>query len=464
MLRLPPVARLIEEYGHNELTAAVRNVLDRARAAIRRGEAVLQEPHQLALAVREALFEALRPRLRRVINATGIVLHTGLGRAPLAREALDAVVEVAGGYCNLELDLTSGERGDRHEHVRDLLVELTGAENALVVNNNAAATFLALNSLGAGREVIVSRGELVEIGGSYRMPDIMAAAGCRMVEVGTTNRTHLYDYERAIGDQTAALIRVHTSNYRVQGFVTRPELQELATLAREAEKRTGAPVAMIDDLGSGWLDRSYAGPGAGLPAWDEPTVRESVSAGVDLTMFSGDKLLGGPQAGILVGSSAILARLRKNPLMRALRPDKLTMAALEATLRLYRDPSRLIDRLPTLRMLYADIASLDEVAQRLTSAIAAALPNSQVRFEADESYAGGGTLPTLALPTRVVIVAQPGVDAPALLSALRQRETPIIARIRQDTAVFDCRTIRDDEIPDIANALADAVREARGRS
>jgi L-seryl-tRNA(Ser) seleniumtransferase len=392
------------------------------------------------------------------VNATGIVLHTGLGRAPLAAEAVEAVTAVAAGYCNLELDLASGERGDRHAHVRELLRELTGAEDALVVNNNAAATFLALHALAAGREVIVSRGELVEIGGSYRMPDIMAAAGCRMVEVGTTNRTRIGDYRAALRPETAVLLRVHTSNYRICGFTESAGLAELAALAAG---RPEPPLYAVDDLGSGLLDYEFQ---AALPAamrlrWDEPTVRESVRAGAALTLFSGDKLLGGPQAGVIVGRSELIARLRRSPLNRALRPDKLTLAALEATLRLQRDPAALVRRLPVLRLLSAPADELARRAARLAEALEQLGAGLEVQAAADQSYAGGGSLPTLAFPTHVVRVRAAAVASAALAAGLRGRDVPVIARVQDERLVLDCRTIADEEVELVAAGVREVLRE-----
>ncbi len=461
LLRQPVVANLQAEFPRTEIVRAVRLVLEASREAIAAGGSAATELPELALAIRQVLYERQRPSLRRVINATGIVLHTGLGRAPLAEEALEAVTEAAVGYCNLEVDLATGERGDRHHHLRELLRELTGAEDGLVVNNNAAATWLVLQTLTAGREVIVSRGELVEIGGSYRMPDIMAAAGCRLVEVGTTNRTRIADYERAIGEQTAALLHVHTSNYRIQGFVESPRLEALVALAGGR-----AGLLVIHDLGSGLLcdpRRLERGDALELPAWDEPLVPDSVSAGADLTLFSGDKLLGGPQAGVIIGRHAWIEKLRRNPLTRALRPDKLTLAALEATLRLYRDPETALRRVPVLRMLVTDAAQLEAEARRLELALRPVVAGGAVACEADRSYAGGGSLPTVALPTWVLRVTHERIAAGELAAALRLREVPIICRIRDGAVVLDVRTIRREDEELLVAGMADTVRELLDR-
>ncbi len=451
VLRQPTIAALTGDYPRDELVNVVRQVVDARRLALRAGRCVSVDVRDLARDIRQALYERAQPRLRKVINATGVVLHTNLGRAPLAEEALDAVVAVGRGYCNLELDLASGRRGDRHEHVRDLLRELTGAEDALVVNNCAAATYLTLNTLADGGEVVVSRGQLVEIGGSYRLPDIMQAARCRLVEVGATNRTRIGDYAHAITSGTRVLLRVHTSNYRVIGFTHSPTLDELVALGRER----GVPV--VDDLGSGLLrDDLLTVSGA-----DEPTVCDSIAAGADLALFSGDKLLGGPQAGIIVGSGELVTRLRKNPLARAVRPDKLTLAALEATLRLYRDPGSVGTRVPTLRLLQRDPGEISAAAERLAEVLKSCLPECTVEVQPDSSETGGGSLPTTPLPTHVVAVATPEVEPDAIASGLRAGDTPVICRISDRRIVLDLRTVEDADVDTLAAALAEAVRELR---
>ncbi|MFQ5806305.1 MAG: L-seryl-tRNA(Sec) selenium transferase [Phycisphaerae bacterium] len=468
LLNQPAIATLLDEFARAELVHCIRAVLDDRREALRAGSSPALDVPALALDIRQKLYERTRPNLRRVINAAGIVLHTGLGRAPLAEEALEAITDVAAGYCNLELNLATGRRGDRHEHLRDLLRELTGAEDALVVNNNAAGTYLTLNTLAAGRPVVISRGQLVEIGGSYRMPDIMAAAGCKMVEVGTTNRTRIADYERAINEETSVLLRVHTSNYRIRGFVASPALEALVALAHKYPRQS---IAVVDDLGSGLLDRpsaSAAEPnednleasGARFAAdWDEPTVRESVAAGADLTLFSGDKLLGGPQAGVIVGRTELIARLRENPLARTFRPDKMTLAGLEATLRLYRDPQALLRRLPVFRMLGTATDHLENLANRLAQRIARQVPAAEVNCAPDESFAGGGTLPTIPFPTWVVRLRHVALDSGRVAAALRQRDVPIVCRVHDEALVFDCRTLSEGDVDEIPAALAETLRE-----
>lgn len=487
VLQHATISALLDEFPRGELLAAVREALDRQRQSILAGRGDPPDIRDLAMQVRESLHRRAQPRLRRVINATGVVLHTGLGRAPLAPEAIEALADVAAGYCNLELDLESGQRGDRHEHVRGLLCELSGAQDALVVNNNAAATYLALHALAAGREAIVSRGQLVEIGGSYRMPDVMAAAGCRMVEVGTTNRTRIDDYRAAITPATALLVRVHTSNYRIVGFSETPSLAELVELAR----RPGGGIEVVDDLGSGLLseldpnnaltdcapprfrvacdgsDAAELPAGAEptlneLPAWDEPSVAASVAAGAGLSLFSGDKLLGGPQAGVIVGRRELIARLRAAPIMRALRPDKLTLAALEATLRLYRDPDSVCRRVPVLRMLMEPAAAIRVRAERLAAGLKSAVANTAIDVRRDVSLAGGGSLPTVRFDTWVVAVRHESLPCDELAAALRRLDTPVIVRVHDGALIFDCRTLAADDDQAVATALADVVRDLLG--
>ena len=480
LLNQPAIASLQDDYPRSELVYAVRTILDQRRAALRTGQSVAIDVATLALEIRQSLYQRARPNLRTVINATGIVLHTGLGRAPLAPEAVAAIAEVAAGYCNLELNLETGRRGNRHEHLRDLLREVCGAEDALVVNNNAAATYLALNTLAAGREVVISRGQLVEIGGSYRLPDIMAAANCRMVEVGTTNRTRIGDYERALSDQTSVLLRVHPSNYRIQGFTESVPLAELVDLGRRHN------LLVVDDLGSGLItkDLPWPAPSVAEPSstdasavqsdppreesptspdtWDEPSVRESVVAGADLTLFSGDKLLGGPQAGIIVGRADLIAGLRKNPLARTFRPGKLTLAGLEATVRLYRDPANVVRHIPTYRLLARSQSELEQAATQLAERIAVAVPEAEVFTEPDYSEAGGGSLPVRPFPTCVVVVRPTALLPEAVAEGLRRRDLPIICRVREGALVFDPRTLEADDAEQIPPALAEVIRESTG--
>jgi L-seryl-tRNA(Ser) seleniumtransferase len=389
-------------------------------------------------------------RLRRVINATGIILHTNLGRAPLCREAIERVVEVARGYSNLEYDLAKGERGLRYDHIRGLLCALTGAEDALVVNNNAAAVLLVLNTLAQGREAIVSRGELVEIGGEFRIPDVMEKSGARLKEVGTTNRTRTADYEKAAGPETALILKVHTSNFRIVGFTEEADLAALVVLGQ----RLGLPV--VEDLGSGCLvelDRH------GLER--EPTVRDSLAAGADVVTFSGDKLLGGPQAGIILGKKVFLERIRANPLNRALRIDKLTLAALEATLVKYLRPAAALADIRVLTALTEPLAEVKKRARRLAALLRRSLPEGVgLSLLAGASLAGGGSLPTREIPTLLIAVEAPPLSAAALEGRLRQGSTPLIVRVADDKVLLDVRTIAPEEFGDIRAALGGAVKTA----
>jgi L-seryl-tRNA(Ser) seleniumtransferase len=386
-----------------------------------------------------------------VINATGVVLHTNLGRAPLACEAV-AAMDRATGYCNLEYDLERGTRGHRHDLVEDLLRQVTGAEAGVVVNNNAAAVLLALAALARGREVVVSRGELVEIGGSFRVPEIMAQSGCTLREVGTTNKTHLADYERAIGPETALLMRVHTSNYRILGFTAAVATDELVALG----SRHGLPV--LEDLGSGCL--VDLGP---LGLEREPTVQEVVAAGVDLVTFSGDKLLGGPQAGLLVGRREAVAACARHPLMRALRPGKATLAGLEATLALYRDPGAAPRRVPVLAMLAQDPRELRARAESMAAGLRSALAEgARIEVKQENSQVGGGSLPLQKLPTWVVVVRREGGGVSRLEAALRRYRPPVIARIQEDALLLDPRTLRPGEEETVVAALTSAFSQEGG--
>lgn len=444
VLRRPEVAALLEVHPRGAVVEAVRAVLGRLREALLSGGAVDAGPeaivHQVAAAV--------VPKLRRVINATGVVLHTNLGRAVLCDRALQAVAQAAGGYSNLEFDLETGKRGERYSLVEELLRRLTGAEAALVVNNNAAAVLLALSTQAAGREVIVSRGQLVEIGGSFRIPDVMRQSGALLVEVGTTNKTHLRDYRAAINERTALLLHVHMSNYRIVGFTHEVPVPELVELGRTH----GVPV--MSDLGSGSLvDLTRFG----LPY--EPTVQETVAAGTDVVTFSGDKLLGGPQAGIIVGRKEHIERMKQNPLTRAVRIDKLTLAALEATLREYLDPEAALERVPTLRMLVQPLEELRAGAESLAAELSQAL-GSAVRVWVEEGVAqvGGGAMPTAAPATTLVCVEIPQLGEAELLQRLRLAEPPVIARAEKGVLVLDLRTVDPAEFPLVTSAFCTAVR------
>jgi L-seryl-tRNA(Ser) seleniumtransferase len=452
VLRSATAEALIARYGRTLVVEAVRGALTARRAAGETGPAaaILDD-------CEAALDRLMRPSQRRVFNLSGTVLHTNLGRAPLPEEAIAAAAAAMRDPSTLEYDLASGRRGERDDHVASWLVRLTGAGAALAVNNNAGALVLALNTLALGRETIVSRGELIEIGGSFRLPEIMARAGTRLIEVGTTNRTHLADYATAIGPDTGLILKAHTSNYAISGFTAAVSAGRLAVLARER----GIP--FVEDLGSGSLiDLS----GFGLPR--EPTVAEAVGEGADLVTFSGDKLLGGPQAGLLVGRADLVRRLAGNPLKRALRLDKIRLAALEAVLKLYADPHRLAERLPTLRLLTRPTDAIEAAARRLLPAVAAALAGiAEVRIVDTRSQIGSGALPVSLLPSAALAIsplgpARPGAAVEGLARAFRNLPVPVIGRIEKGALVLDLRCL-DDETGFLAqlNSLAAALPEVR---
>jgi len=432
------------------LRRAVQSVLDRKREEILKGGK--KKPDSRQVMEREILEEAgdlRRGNLRPVINASGVILHTNLGRAPMAREALQAIREVATGYSNLEMNLADGQRGMRYEHVEDLLCELTGAEAALVVNNNAAAVFLALRVLAREKEVVVSRGELVEIGGSFRIPEILEESGATLVEVGTTNRVHLRDYEKAIGSSTGLLLKVHPSNYHVIGFHKEVSLKELVALG----KRRTLPV--MQDLGSGCMLEP-----SDLGIQGEPTVAETVKTGADLVTFSGDKLLGGPQAGILLGPGQVLKTLQKHPLNRALRIDKLTLAAMEATLLLYRDRVLAREKIPVLNMLTLSRKTLQGRAQRLAKALKEGVPHGfTVRIRPSVCMAGGGSLPLESIPGVAVHVRCKTIPPQEILLKIRHSPFPVIARIEKDEVILDVRTLQPGDVSRIGRTFHHAFQE-----
>ena len=421
---LPSVDELARDVDDPLAIDAARAVLARARAEIQAG----LDPGDLTTRLRDELTQIRTPSLRNVINATGVIVHTNLGRAPLPEAALAQVAVAARGYSNLELDLPSGARGSRQEHVATLLRRLTGAEAALVVNNNAGALLLAVAALADGREVLASRGELIEIGDGFRIPEVLERSGARLVEVGTTNRTRASDYERAVGDDTALLLRVHQSNFRLVGFTERPTLGELADVGR----RHGLP--LLDDLGSGAL----------VDLGDEPTARAALDEGADLVCFSGDKLLGGPQAGIVLGRAELVERLRRHPLHRALRIDKLSLAALAGTLLLYVEPGRALREVPVLRMLHEDPASVRARAEQLAAAVGGEVEETVARV-------GGGALPLAELPSFACALEE------SLSAPLRLGDPAVVGIVRDGRLLLDCRTLADDEL----GAVIAAVRTAR---
>lgn len=436
---LPNMNRLLEsagakalssEYGRQAVSEAFRDELDLLREAIRSGMLqAVPEDDSIAISAKDRLVRRSRPGLRRVINATGIVLHTNLGRAPMAQEAIEAVARVAAGYSNLEFDLNTGRRGSRTQSLEPLLSEVSGAEAALAVNNGAAAILLALSALSQGGEVVVSRGELVEIGGGFRIPDVIRQGGARLVEVGSTNKTRLSDYESAITDETRILLKVHQSNFRTIGFVADVGIAELAGLAKQRG------LALVVDLGSGLL---HAGTGGG-----EPTINEALAAGADLVTCSGDKLLGGPQAGLVLGSKTAVAPLRSHPLLRAMRMDKMSLAALEATIRLHRDQPH---RVPVMGMIGQDEAALQERAEKLR--VLAGVGEVVV----SDAYVGGGSLPEERVTSRALAL-DPSCGAEQAAALLRAAEVPVVGRINKGRLLLDMLTVSDSEVPGLAQAL-----------
>jgi len=429
VLRFKKIGVLLEEYPRKLVVEAIREVLAKKREDILKNGVATLEEATISEEVGKRVEEKSEDSLKRVINATGVVIHTNLGRSLLPKSAISHLIEVAKYYNNLEFDLEMGKRGLRYSHVEPLLCELTGAEAAMVVNNNAGAVFLILNTLAYGKRVIVSRGELIEIGGSFRIPDVMKSSGAILVEVGTTNRTHLYDYENAIDEETALLLKVHMSNYKIVGFTKDVPLEELVELG----KRYSIPVG--EDLGSGnFIMLSKYG------LEKEPTVQEVISAGVDVVSFSGDKLLGGPQAGIVLGKKKFIDKIKKNPINRALRIDKFTLAALESTLKLYRDEGLAIKEIPTLRLL------------RLSK-----IGGLSVQIKEGISRVGGGALPIQTLPTFVVAIRPIGTSLVRFEERLRYGKPPIIGRIEGDEVLLDMRTVQDEDLPLIPKVITQSL-------
>ncbi len=453
LLRHPALAPLVAPLPHPLAASRIRHLL-----AQKRDWLATAAPNDLPPALdlveiiaelQQILAAAAQPSIRRVINATGVVIHTNLGRSPLAEAALAQIAAVGAHYSTLEYDLARGERGSRHDHLEGLLKEVTGAEAALVLNNNAAAVLLALTALAQGKEVILSRGQLVEIGGSFRLPEIMRVSGAILKEVGTTNKTHLRDYEQAISLETAMLLKVHPSNFRITGFTSEVALPELVALGRRYN------LLVVEDLGSGCLvDLSKYG------IEREPTVQETIKAGADLVLFSGDKLLGGPQAGIALGAREVVARLRAHPLTRALRPDKMTLAGLEATLRLYLEEARAVEAIPTLRMLSRPLSELNRQAKGLARSLKRSLGDKiQVQVVDSIGRVGGGALPQVSLASKALGLTVPPMSPQQLEARLRQAQPPVIARIENDRLLLDMRTLLPDDLPALKAALQGVLTE-----
>jgi L-seryl-tRNA(Ser) seleniumtransferase len=449
MMNMPAIAPLVENHGRVAVTDELRRVLAEIRETVRSGAAVPDEAGVFASLV-SRLGYLEKSNLRPLFNLTGTVLHTNLGRALLAEEAIAAAVDAMREAAALEFNLDTGKRGERDSHLREILCELTGAEDATIVNNNAAAVLIALNAVGAGRQAIVSRGELIEIGGAFRMPDIMERAGVELVEVGTTNRTHPRDYIKAIGPETALILKVHTSNYRIEGFTAEVGGAELARIARDLG------VVLLNDLGSGTLvDLSRYGLAR------EPTVREAVAEGADLVTFSGDKLLGGPQAGFIVGRRELIAEINRNPLKRALRVDKIRIAALAATLKLYRDPDRLAERLPTLRMLSRKEPDIRAQAERLLPQVFAVLGRKGYGVDICpcSSQIGSGALPVDKIASAGLrITASSGSALEALAALFRSLPRPVLGRLQDGAMVLDLRCLTDENA--FMSSLSDGVGDA----
>ena len=454
LLKGPAVLGWLKTHPLALVTDCLRGATAGARAEILADSAGRCGPEHVtpeAVLARAAtlLTQATTPHLRAAINATGIILHTGLGRAVFPSSVVDSMLAELKGYSTLAVDRESGERIERDELIEYILTELTGAEAATVVNNNAAATMLVLAALAAQKEVIVSRGQLIEIGGSFRLPEVMAQSQARLVEIGATNRTHLKDYQKAITAETAAIMRVHPSNYRVVGFTSEVPLLELAELAHSRG------LTMIDDLGAGAL---LGLEQFGLP--HEPTVRESIEAGADVVLFSGDKLIGASQAGVIVGRKDLIGRLRKHPLMRAMRVDKTCLLVLERTLHLFRDPGLLRREHPLYRMICTPVGALRSRAKTLTDAVAKAAPKAVLNTEVGAAYLGSGSLPTEAIPSVVVSVAVPGLRAAELARRLRLDDACVFCRIEDDLVRLDMRTLTEEQVPAIAAALGRVAQQA----
>lgn len=435
--------------SRNIIVESIRETLEEYRKGILKGRVNSYSYDDI---VRDILLKVKNKssmHLKRVINATGTVLHTNLGRAVLSKPAIDAVVNAAARYSNLEFDLEKGERGSRYSHVEDLICKITGAEAAMVVNNNAAAVMLVLSTLCKGREAIVSRGQLVEIGGSFRVPAVMEMSGARLVEVGTTNRTHLYDYENAINENTGAILKVHQSNYKILGFTGEVEIEDIVKLGRKYN------IPVIEDIGSGvFIDMSKYG------LTHEPTVQESIKRGIDIVTFSGDKMLGGPQAGIIAGKKKYVDMMKKNQLTRALRIDKMTLAALEATLRLYLDEKTAVQMIPGLNMLTVDIGLLKKNAQKLFRMLKSRLnKRAEIELKKDYSQVGGGAMPLESMETYAVALKPYSISLEKLDLLMRSSDLPIITRIYKDRMIFDVRTLFEEEYRIIADTLDKLIQE-----
>lgn len=444
LLESPQLKQMVKTVNHSVVVDGVRSFLDDLRDQVSNetGDVSIPTPSEIADKIANWLKTEEKPYLRPVINGTGIILHTGLGRAPLAKSAIESVQEISEGYASVEVDVRTGERGQRIKSVEKLLCELTGAEAAAVVNNNAAATMLALSAMAKGREVIVSRGQLIEIGGSYRLPDVMECSGAKLREVGTTNKTHLFDYQKAINEETGALLKVHPSNFEVVGFTKTVSTKEMVALASEHE------LPVIDDVGSGALiDFSEFG------LMDEPVVSQSIKDGADVVLFSGDKLIGGPQCGIIIGKRKYIDTILANPLMRAMRVDKMTLAALAATLLIYRDENRARTEVPILRMLSMPRENLKLRAEKIVAQLAYLGELDVCEAMEAESMLGGGSLPTQKLSTWCVALTPKTQSVDSFAAGLRNGETSVIGRVQKERFILDMRTVQPFQDSDLVQSI-----------
>lgn len=446
------IEKLLSSLPRRLVVDTIREELDKVREKIRKNISKEELEKDLSSLVEKIINQANKKnsyKLKRVVNATGVVIHTNLGRSPLNQEVIDNIREVATNYSNLEFDLKTGGRGSRYSHLEDIIKEITGGEAALVVNNNAAAVMLALSTLAKDKEVIVSRGELIEIGGSFRIPDVMEESGASLVAVGTTNKTHLEDYERAITEETAALLKVHTSNYRILGFTSSVDAKDLSSLKDKYQ------LPLIEDLGSGILiDLSKYGIDY------EPTVQDSLKKGVDVVTFSGDKLLGGPQAGIIVGKKKYIEEMKRNPLTRALRVDKFTLTALETILKLYLEEEKAVEKIPTLRMLTLGLEEIDKRAKKLFKEIKDLNLDKDLEIAIEDSYSevGGGSMPLVKLDSRSLVLSCKSISSQELEKGLRSLKLPIITRLYRDKIYMDLRTIKEEEITLISQGIKEVFK------
>lgn len=450
------IKKLLKDMPRKTVLDSIRLEIENIRENIKEGKEekeIIKLVDNIEVKIEERAKEKDAFNLRRVVNGTGVVIHTNLGRSLINKKIMDNISEIATNYSNLEYDLSTGKRGSRYDHLEDIIAEITGGEAAMVVNNNAAAVMLVLSTLAKGKEVIVSRGELIEIGGSFRIPDVMEESGAKLVEVGTTNKTHLWDFEKAINEETGALLKVHTSNYRIQGFTSGVDSEKLMELKEKYD------LPLIEDLGSGVLiDLSEFG------IEYEPTVQESLKKGVDLVTFSGDKLLGGPQAGIIVGKKEYIERIKSNQLTRAFRVDKFTISALEAIFRYYLDEDVAVEEIPTLKMLSITLGELEEKARELKELLDIKLKDENINITIEDSYSevGGGSLPLEKLPTKSIVLSLENLSIQKLENNLRKNNIPIIVRLYRDKIYMDLRTIKREEFNTIGEGVSLALEKLKG--